>query len=381
MKRIVGLLVGVMLLAVPVGCDRARPAEPATPVAVATDTPLPPPRRVTVAATATPAPTPAPESADSGLWLPLVVHPAAMTRASQAAVAVATKTPTPTSTPEPCLTPAAPPPEQEPPFVGLHASADPHISPLERCTFLELRPGVIKVLTFHPPDDIAKLAAGHPHARWIVRVFLEFGGRPIAPEQFVRDTLSDTQRTLGVLAGRPVMVELHNEPNLYAEGLGSAWQDGESFAAWWLEVLATYRAALPGVAFVYPGLSPGGDMDGIRQDSVLFAQESRAAIESADALGVHFYWSADHPLEEGLALLDGVIGRFPEKPIWITEAGYNRGGISDRQRADHYLALIAALRLRPTVQGVTFFVASASDPQFAPETWVGKRIAPLLGER
>ena len=87
----------------------------------------------------------------------------------------------------------------------------------ERCTFLELRPSLVKVQSFHPPSDIAKLAASQPQARWIVRSFLEFGGRAISPDEFV-NSLSDTQRSLDVLRGRDVVVELHNEPNLYAEG-------------------------------------------------------------------------------------------------------------------------------------------------------------------
>lgn len=287
----------------------------------------------------------------------------------------------PSPTPRPCLTPVAPPPELAPPFVGLHASADPHISHAERCTFLDLRPSLIKVLSFHPPEDIGLLAQSQPDAHWIVRVFLEFGGRNITPAQFVEFTLSDTVRTLDVLAGRDVIIELHNEPNLTAEGWQTTWQDGAQFAEWWLEVYAGYKKALPTARIIYPGLSPGASVTGIRRDHWQFMEASRSAVEAADGLGVHLYWSDIFPLLSALAVLDEMIGRFPAKPIWITEASYNTGGISDAERAKQYLNLISALQLRPTVQGVTFFVASASDPQFEPETWVGKSIAKQLGER
>lgn len=310
--------------------------------------------------------------------LPATLVPATLVPTSTAG---ATATPTATPTPEPCLDPGPPPPENAPPLVGLHASADPVITWQERCTFIELRPSIVKVQSFHPPQDIARLAATQPQARWVVRVFLEFGGRAITPDEFVAFTLSDTRRTLDVLAGRDVVVELHNEPNLVAEGWQAAWQDGAGFQAWYLDVLAQYRAALPGVRFLFPAASPGGDIAGVRTDHVPFLEANRAAIEASDGLAVHLYWAANAPIEDALATLDDLIARFPEMPLWITEASYNKGGIDDRQRAQSYLTFIEALRQRPAVQGVTFFVASAQDPTFAPETWVGKQIAPLVGAR
>lgn len=312
---------------------------------------------------------------------PLPVPTPTATPTSQPIRPTSTPTVTPTPTPEPCIDPGAPPPESAPPFVGLHASADPVITWQERCTFLELRPSLVKVQSFHPPSDIAKLAASQPQARWIVRSFLEFGGRAISPDEFVEFTLSDTQRSLDVLRGRDVVVELHNEPNLYAEGLGSAWQDGAGFQTWYLDVLAQYRAALPDTRFLFPAVSPGATVDGVRLDHVTFLEQNRAAIAASDGLGVHLYWSATAPMHDALATLDDIIARFPGTPIWITESSYNKGGIDDEQRAREYVAFIEALKQRPAVQGVTFFVASAQDPTFAPETWVGKRIAPLVGAR
>lgn len=253
--------------------------------------------------------------------------------------------------------------------------------PEERCTFLDFRPSAIKVLTFHPAEHIAKLAITQPSASWIVRTFLNFGGRDVSPEQFVEWTLSDTQRTLGVLSGRNLYVELHNEPNLYAEGLGASWANGYEFGQWWLAVLAQYQAAMPGVRFLYPGVSPGGDVANIRQNHPAFMEESRAAIDAAYGLGMHLYWSADYSMQSALATLDEVIAKFPAKPIWITEASYNRDGLSDSERAQTYLNFIAAIKQRPTVEGLTFFVASASNAAFSAETWVGKTIAAQVGNR
>lgn len=236
-------------------------------------------------------------------------------------------------------------------------------------------------MTFHPPSDIAPLASSQPQARWIVRAFLEFGGRDVSAENFVNWTLGDMVRTVNVLSGRDIIIELHNEPNLVAEGWQTTWADGKAFADWWLQVLASYRAALPGARYLYPGLSPGGDVGGVRRDHFTFLEASRAAIEAADGLGLHLYWAGDYPMSQALGVLDETIARFPNKPIWITEASYNASGISDEERARQYLAFFNELRGRPAVQGVTFFVASASNEVFSAETWVGRGIAKILGNR
>ncbi len=236
-------------------------------------------------------------------------------------------------------------------------------------------------MTFHPPSDIAPLAGSQPQARWIVRAFLEFGGRNVSAANFVEWTLGDMVRTVNVLSGRDITIELHNEPNLVAEGWQTTWADGAAFADWWLQVLAQYRAALPGARYLYPGLSPGGDVGGVRRDHFAFLEESRAAVEAADGLGLHLYWAGAYPMSQALGVLDETIARFPNKPIWITEASYNAGGIGDEERARQYLTFFNELRGRPTVQGVTFFVASASNGEFSAETWVGRGIAKILGNR
>lgn len=270
--------------------------------------------------------------------------------------------------------------------IGLHASADPGISNAEINEFKLMRPGMIKVLSFHDPKAVQKLSQNHPDASWVVRAFLEFrsqdGVRNISPAQFVNDTLSDVQRTLKMIGpGKDVVIELHNEPNLVPEGLSGAWTDGATFAEWWLDVLNRYRQALPDMRFIYPGLSPGADVTGIKQDHIRFIEASRAAVDAADGLGIHTYWSKVYPMGRALDVLDDYITRFRYKPIWITEASNNKGGVSSFRKSQQYLNFWKKIQERPTVQGVTYFVASASNPQFAPEIWVGKGIAARIGKR
>jgi hypothetical protein len=265
--------------------------------------------------------------------------------------------------------------------IGLHASADPGISDAEIREFQTLRPSMIKVLSFHDPNAVRKLVENSPDARWVVRAFLDFGGRNIRPEQFLRDTLSDVRRTLDIIGNRDVVVELHNEPNLNVEGLGASWANGGEFNTWLLELLHLYRQALPGMRFIYPGLSPGSSVRGIKMDHVEFVEASREAVKACDGLGVHIYWSNIYSMETALNVLDDYISRFRFKPIWVTEASNNKSGTPVEKKAQEYLRFWQELQKRPTVQGVTYFVASASNPAFHEEIWVGRNIGALVGRR
>lgn len=267
----------------------------------------------------------------------------------------------------------APPPPPPPPagnvLLGLHASADPRLALGELPAFRTARIELVKALSNLDPGDAATLAAALPAAKWIVRAFLHFGGRNVSPAEFVEWTRPDVERTLAAI-GRPALVELHNEPNLTAEGLGGSWGDGAGFATWFLDVLARYRAALPGVQFLYPGLSPGGSVAGIRRDHIQFWQESTAAVAAADAMGVHAYWSDVFPMTAAVGQVVGAYALFPGKDLWVTEASHNKAGPTGAEKGAQYVEFAGRLGTVPTVRGVTYFVASASHPDFQNEVWV-----------
>ena len=122
-------------------------------------------------------------------------------------------------------------------------------------------------------------------------------------------------------------------------------------------------------------------MANIKQDHVQFIEAGRRAVEAADGLGVHIYWSHVYPMEWALNVLDDYISRFRYKPIWITEASNNKAGTTVYQKGRQYLKFWEELQKRPTVQGVTYFVASASNPEFKEEIWVGRSIGKIVGRR
>lgn len=269
--------------------------------------------------------------------------------------------------------------------IGLHASADPGISQAEISEFRRLRPGIIKVLSFHEPEGVRALAAIPGATRWIVRAFLSMGGRKISPHQFVNDTYGDTKRTVDIIRAHghtDIVIELHNEPNLVAEGFGSSWDSAEGFAKWYAEVCSFYRAKMPGQKLIYPGLSPGPVIPGIRPVSdVDFYRAARSFIlngnGTADGFGVHAYWSANG-IGEALSVVRRAQSIIPERPLWVTEASDKSKDLPDAKAS----RMAAFYRGLPSAcKGVTFFVASASDPAFAKETWVDRDMARRVRER
>ena len=62
-----------------------------------------------------------------------------------------------------------------------------------------------------------------------------------------------------------------------------------------------------------------------------------AAVEAADGIGVHLYWSNYHPMKRTLSVLDDYISRFRNHAIWITEASHNQGTVKPEQMAHEYL--------------------------------------------
>lgn len=265
--------------------------------------------------------------------------------------------------------------------LGLHASADPGVlSAAELDMFNTANVEVIKVLSAHAESSVSALASTHD-VPFIVRAFLSFGGRVISPSQFYQDTINDVSRTISAIGGREIWLEIHNEPNLSSEGYGTSWNSGEEFSDWFLQVASMYRNAFPRVKIMYPGLSPqfGG--------YIPFLEASRPAVEASDGICVHTYWAGNYTLYDALEVPYDYFARFPTKPLWVTEASNNRCGTSPTDKANEYVTFNNELAFIPTCRGVTYFVASASNPLFGwgegghCEVWLNSGIAEAVGAR
>lgn len=271
--------------------------------------------------------------------------------------------------------------------LGLHASADPGLAAGEASMFAQAKIELAKIMSIYPEEHVSELASKLAGVPFVIRAYLSFHNRPaVTPQQFFDWTVNDVGRYMKYLQGREVFIELHNEPNLRDEGWMHSWGSGAEFANWLLPVIQKYKQAIPGAKMVFPGLSPGGDVAGIRYDSMRFVNEARAAVNACDVLGVHAYWASNWPMNLALQTVDGYRNAFPGKPIIITEASNNRGDTPQAAKGNEYIQFWQHLRNRKEVYGVTYFVASASNPTWnwgtgTGETWLGTSIPGIVGAR
>jgi len=274
--------------------------------------------------------------------------------------------------------------------IGLHGRADGGDMPeADIMEFRTMKPEVIKVLSSTSGTSIARLAGEHPGVPFIIRAFLHFGGRVITPEQFYNDTIGDVERAVNhVGGGREVWVEIHNEPNLVEEGWMASWADGTEFVNWASHVLSRYRGRLPSyINYMYPGLSPGGDVAGVRMNHWSFFDQGAQQWSNYQGIGVHAYWADAYPMSQAVDTVSWFARKLPSKPIWVTEASRNDRPevVAANVYAQEYMAFTTALKSWPNVAGVTYFIVSASNPFFHPECWVvdnnSKGIGAIIGAR
>jgi len=252
--------------------------------------------------------------------------------------------------------------------------------------FQSARVELVKILSGMPGDHVGQLANALPGVPFVIRAYLSWGGRNVTPQQFFDWTISDVKRAAGYLGGRDVIVELHNEPNLEPEGLWHSWNNGAEFASWLAQLAGLYRAAMPGVKLAFPGLSPGGDVGGLRIDNQRFMRDAAGAIPAVDYLGVHTYWAANWPMSMAIDVVDWYLGNVPTIPVIVTEASNNKATTSQENKASEYVAFHSNMKSRPRVYGVTYFVASASNPAWgwsggSGEVWLGTSIPSIVGGR
>jgi murein DD-endopeptidase MepM/ murein hydrolase activator NlpD len=131
-----------------------------------------------------------------------------------------------------------------------------------------------------PDETIGELRRLHPGIVLVGAVGGDFGGEGVEVNAFLDTVMGDARRL--VMQGVRNL-ELLSAPNLQSGGWRRSWEDGRSFAAWWLEAAAKLRSELPEVRLGFPGLDPGGDIGGWRASTFRFS--SRRARRRTTPIG------------------------------------------------------------------------------------------------
>ena len=177
------------------------------------------------------------------------------------------------------------------------------------------------------------------------------------------------------------LFEIHNEPNLSIEGgCGSRWTGGAGFARWLSGMAILIKAELPDALLGWPGLSPGGAIEGFREPwrQFLIDAANVGALSSVDWIGCHCYWTTPAGMWQPN---DGAhwkeYTRFG-KAIYITEFSNPVEGVDKNDKARQYVDYVAALD--PAVRAAFSFVSTASGGQFPHEVW-DNQMADIVGQR
>jgi hypothetical protein len=251
-------------------------------------------------------------------------------------------------------------------LIGLHGRADGELQPADYPVVKAARLEAMKITSHATLETVNQLRAINPHIFIMVRAFTSFGApdapRRVTPQDFVEWTTPDLAR---LYDADPAIryVEIHNEPNVRAEGLGANWQDGKEFGDWFLEVLALYRLRFPEALFGFPGLSPGptSASEG-RLDSEEFLAQAIPAAQQADWVGLHAYWVNEREFNSGRLGLNFTHYRnlFPEKMLFLTEFG--NPAQPKHEVADQYSRYFGLLRGVLGLGAAFAYIISSPDP-------------------
>lgn len=252
-------------------------------------------------------------------------------------------------------------------LIGLHGRADGELQDLDFDVLRQARVEAVKLTSDATAESVRRLREWSPDVFILVRAFMPFEvngqTRLITPREFYELTAPNVARLYDFDPGVRY-IELHNEPNLRGEGLGSSWADGRGFADWFLEVLDFYRARFPEALFGFPGLSPGPALAAAgRADSDTFLAQAEAAAQAADWIGVHAYWVNEREItdERNGFGFTRYRERYPEKLLFVTEFG--NPAQPKAVVAEQYGRYYGALRRVPGLGAAFAYVLSTSNPE------------------
>src|SRR3989304_1376688 len=133
---------------------------------------------------------------------------------------------------------------------GLHMRADGHSHQVDYDCIRIAGLNAAKIMTNSGEDIPREMATlnslGVPSEHILLRQFVSMQNRQVreaTPERFVEWTRVETD--LFIRAGGRY-VEVHNEPNLPGEGLGTQWMNPFEFSNWFLDVYTILRARYAG---------------------------------------------------------------------------------------------------------------------------------------
>jgi len=246
-------------------------------------------------------------------------------------------------------------------LVGANARADGSFAEADLEVVEKAELEAVKIAMGTPANDIARLRQLNSGLFLMVRLHYELGMDIVTAEDWVARVRPEMRRfyNLGLR-----YFELHRAPNLQSEGWNYSWHSGGGFARWWMDAAGLLRDQFPDAKLGFPGVSPGGQVEGQRLDAQTFIEQADDGMLTADWLGVNCYWSSETEMgqEEKGAFYKYVRQAFPDKLLFITEFA-NVNELSNYSvKGREYVDFYKRLRYRAGIGAAFGEVISTSTP-------------------
>ncbi len=261
-------------------------------------------------------------------------------------------------------------------LVGLHGRLGGTLTEDDFAAIENSKVEALKVSVNEPTSSIIRLQRLNPALLLVGRLSADFAKDAVSPDEFIDEVEPELRR---LYAHDVRYYEVHASPNLQAEGWRRTWVDGAAFAAWFREVVARLRRAFPEGQYGFPGLSPGGQVSGWREDAGAFLEAAQPAVLEADWVGVNCYWTDWQTMQDpsGGRAYEGYRAKFPEKLLFITEFANLSATTPQEAKAGQYSRFYHSLRGVPGVGAAFAYALSAEEGH---DSLVWRRDADGAGE-
>lgn len=225
----------------------------------------------------------------------------------------------------------------------------------------------VKIQESTPTKVIQRLQMMRNDMFIVARLAFDLGQTAISSSEWAARIMPDLARLydLGIH-----YYEIHQSPNLQTYGWNYSWHSGGGFARWWLDVVHRLRDRYPEAKFGFPGVSPGGQVEGQRLDAKTFMEQADDAVHVADWVGVNCFWvdSAEMENDEKGTFYKFIRRRFPDKLIFVTEFGNVNILTNPYVKGKEYLKFYQSLRDTPGI-GACFAQVMSSARGFEGMQW------------
>jgi hypothetical protein len=250
---------------------------------------------------------------------------------------------------------------------GLHARIDAPMNSQDLEDIKAANLDAIKIGYFESDHTLNALRTAMPEAMLVCRLSTDLSGAAVSPSAFLAGIGDEAERFYrkGVQ-----YFELLAQPNLQLEGWQRSWGDGLEFAAWFGEVYQGLKSLMPEARLGFPGLAPGDDLLGWRQNAMRFLEQAESAVQLADWVGVNCYWTDASGMQaiDGGRVFEIYRHRYPDKLLMITEFAISAAGVADDDRARAYQEYYRMLQVEPGIAAAFAFALSA-DKGYQPLVW------------